>query len=116
MYLPNYAIADIAPSQTDSSLVTKKVGFVNRVIGGFVVAAGTATTIVLNSKGTGSGTAITSTLFCGANGGICWPIAANERIGDPPFGYFESIRGEGITATTGSGTTVGVTLVYIQIS
>ncbi len=115
MYLPSYKSVDIAPSQTDSSLVAAKSGVVYRVIGGFAMAAGTATTLIFSSKGTGSSTAITCTLPCGANGGICFPIAAQERTGDPPYGYFETNRGESLTATTGSGTTVGVSLVYIQI-
>lgn len=115
MYLPNYKTLDIAPSQTDSVLVAGKPGLVYRVIGGFALAAGTATTFFLSSKGTGSSTAITSTMPYGANGGISWPIAAQERAGDPPFGYFETNRGESLTATTGSGSTVGVSLVYIII-
>lgn len=116
MFIPNYAKSDVASSQTDSALISAKVGVVNRIIGGFIIVAGTATNVTLNSKGTGAGTSITSTLPCGINGGISWPIAAQQNTGDPPFGYFESARGEGITVTTGAGASViGVNLTYIQI-
>jgi hypothetical protein len=115
MFQPSYKISDVPPSQTDAALVSAKTGVVYSVFGGFAVVSGTATTLVLNSKGTGAGTAITSTLFCGANGGIALPLTAQQNTGEPPFGYFESNRGEGITATTGAGSTVGISLVYIQI-
>lgn len=115
MYNPNYVTANVAPGQTDSSLISAKIGIVYRIIGGFAVVAGTATNVTLNSKGTGAGTAITSTLYCGINGGIAFPIASKQDTGDPPFGYFETNRGEGLTVTTGAGASTGITLVYIQI-
>jgi hypothetical protein len=115
MYLPNYVTANVAPSQTDSVLVAASSGVAYRVIGGSIIIGGTATNVTLNSKGTGAGTAITSQLACGINGGISFPIAAQQRTGDPPFGYFETNRGEGLTVNTGAGSSAGITLVYIKI-
>lgn len=115
MYTSRYAISDVAPSTTDGNIVTAKDGVVLRVIGGFLVAAGTATTIVFNSKPTGSGTAITSTIFCGANGGLIFPSVNPSGDGEPPYGYFQTTKGQGLSATTGAGSTVGVSVVYIEI-
>lgn len=115
MYLPNYATGNIAQSQTDSSLIAASVGVVYRIIGGFVIVAGTATNVTFLSKGTGAGTPITSQMPCGINGGISLAIAAQQNTGDPPFGYFETNRGEGLTVTTGAGASTGITLVYIKI-
>ena len=115
MFLPRYTKSDIAPSQTDSSLVTGKSGTIFRVVGGFLVCGGTATTIVFNSKPIGSGTAVSSTIYCGANGGLIFPSVQPSIVGEPPYGYFQTNKGEGLSATTGSGSTVGVSLVYVEI-
>lgn len=114
MYLPNYAIGNIAQSQTDSVLIAGSVGVVYRVIGGFAIAA-TATNVTISSKGTGASTPITSLMPYGANGGISWPLPAQQDTGNPPFGYFETNRGEALTVTTGAGASTGITLVYIKI-
>lgn len=115
MYLPNYAIGNIAPSQTDSVLVSASTGVVYRIIGGSAIVAGTATNVTFNSNGSGGSTPITATMPCGINGGIGWAIAAQENTGDPPYGYFETKRGESLTVTTGAGASTGITLVYIKI-
>ena len=115
MFPAKYAKSDIAPSQTDSSLVSAKESTIFRVVGGFLVCAATATTIVFNSKPIGSGTSISSTIFCGANGGLIMPSVAQVDSGEPPFGYFQTNKGEGLSATTGSGSSVGVSLVYVEI-
>ena len=115
MYAPKYTSSNIAPSQTDSSLVAAKASTILRVVGGFLVAGGTATTITFNSKPTGSGTAISSIIACGANGGLILPSVQPAYVGEPPYGYFQTNKGEGLSATTGSGSTVGVTLIYVEI-
>lgn len=115
MYNPNYASFNIAPSQTDSSLIAAQMGVAYRVIGGFAMVAGTATNVTLLSKGTGAGTTIGPLMPCGINGGISWPIAAQQKTGDAPYGYFESNRGEGITITTGAGASTAIHLIYIKI-
>lgn len=116
MLLVKTSFANIAASQTDSNIVTGVDGRKIRVIGGWVVNAGTAMNVTFNSKGTGAGTAITSIIPCGANGGLLMPSVQPDRVGEPPYGYFESNKGEGITATTGAGATiVGITLRYVEI-
>lgn len=115
MFTARYATATIDPSTTDGNIITAKPSYRFRVVGGFVVAGGTATNVTFNSKGTGSGTAISSTIYCGANGGLAMPSPPQIASGEPPFGYFQTNVGEGLSATTGSGTTVGISVVYIEL-
>mgnify|MGYP001575059044 FL=1 len=115
MYTARYATATVNPSTTDGSVITAKPSVVFRVVGGFVVAGGTATNVTFNSKGTGTGTAISSVIYCGANGGLVMPSPPQIASGEPPFGYFQTTRGEGLAATTGSGTTVGISVIYVEI-
>lgn len=114
MYLAKYALANIAPGQTDSNIITAKPNVVFRVIGGFVVNGATATGITFNTKGPGSGTAITSLVSCGSYGGVIFPAPSQAAGGEFPCGYFETTRGEGLTATTTAGGTVGITVTYIE--
>lgn len=116
MFTAKYATSNIAPSTTDAALIAAKPSTVFRIVGGFLVASATATSITFNSKGTGAGTAISSTIYCGANGGLIMPSPSQTRLGESPYGYFQTNKGEGLSATTGSGTTVGVSLVYVEIS
>ena len=115
MYKAKYSFSNVSPGATDSSIITAKPNVVFRVIGGFVVCGATATSITFNSKPTGSGTAITSAVSCGSYGGLIFPAPSQSNIGEVPSGYFETTKGEGLTATTGAGGTVGVTLTYLEI-
>ena len=116
MLLSKTSFANVAASQTDSNIVTGIESRRIRVIGGFVVVAGTATDVTFNSKGTGSGTAITSIIPCGANGGAVWSLPAQQATGETPHGYWTTNKGEGLTVTTGAGATiVGVTVVYVEM-
>ena len=115
MYTANYATATINPSVTDGAIITAKPSVVFRVVGGFVVSGGTATNVTFNSKGTGTGTAISSIIYCGANGGLVMPSPPQIASGEPPFGYFQTTRGEGLKATNGGGTTVGISIIYVEI-
>lgn len=116
MYAPKYTFSNVSPSTTDSAIITGKPGVIMRVVGGWLMASGTATTITFNSKGPSAGTAITSSVYCGINGGVLFPSNQPDRVAEAPYGYFQSNKGEGITASTGGGTTVGVNLVYVEIS
>ncbi len=98
--------ANIAASQTDSALVTAIAGRYIRVIGLATLTGATATTITFNSKGSGSGTAISMLLANAANGGAVLPLAPGGRW------WFQTNIGEALTATTGSGSTTGVQVVY----
>lgn len=105
---PKFAKANIPASTTDGALVSGVTGKRLRVVGFRVMAGGTATNVTFNSKPAGAGTAISETMGCGANGG--------QHGGFSPVGHFQSVAGEGITVTTGSGSTVGVGIVYIELT
>lgn len=105
---PKFAFANIAASQTDSSIIAASGGRKFRVLAYRVLAGGTATNFTFNSqKGTSAGSAIAETLQCGANGGISVPFS--------PVGHFETNMSEGLTGTTGAGSTVGVGVVYVEV-
>lgn len=69
------------------------------------LAGDTATDVTLNSKGSGAGTAISSTKQVAANGG--WAMAR----GTPQDYLYRTKRGEALTVTTGAGSTVGIDLI-----
>lgn len=104
---PTFALANIAASQTDANVVTAVSGKRIRVIGLVVMAGGTATNVTFNSKPGGSGVAISMLFACGANGGAVLPFN--------PVGWFQTVSGEGLTVTTGSGATTGIQVVYIEV-
>lgn len=116
MLLSNTSFANVAASQTDALVVAAQDGKRIKVIGGFVIVAGTATNVTMNSKGTGTGTAITSIMPCGINGGISWPLPSQSTSGEPPHGYFTTNKGEGLAVTTGAGASItGVTVTYVTV-
>ena len=78
-----------------------------RALSYIVHAGGTATDFTFNTKPGGSGTAISHLIACGANGG---EVASRNNDG-----WFETADNEGLSGTTGSGSTVGVTVVYAKI-
>lgn len=104
---PQYAFANIAASTTDGSIVAAQAGFKIVVIALAAVCGGTATTLVFNSKGGGAGTAISMTFANAANGGAV--LSYN------PKGWFATNLGEGLTATTGTGSTTGVQVTYVLL-
>lgn len=99
----------IAASATDSALVaavaTKKV----RVVA-FLINQGdtTPSTVTFNSKSGGAGTAIYPPLKYAANGGTTTPLIE--------AGWFESNVGEGVSVTTGAGSTTGVGVIYKYVA
>lgn len=96
--------ANVASATTDGALVTAATNKKVRVLGVTVVAGGTATTVTFNSKPSGAGAAVSATFDLSARGVLVLPI--------DEFGWFESAAGEGLTATTGTGSTVGIQVVY----
>lgn len=99
------AYDSIAASQTDSNLVTAVTGKKIRVLGAVLNQGDTtASAITFNSKGSGAGTAISPALKAAANGGFVLP--------HNPVGWFETLRGEGLTVTTGAGSTSSVLVQY----
>lgn len=103
-FKPLKALANVAQSQTDSVLVAGVTGKKIRVLGLAVVAGGTATNVTFNSKPSGSGVAISALFALAANGTMVLPLN--------PAGWFETVAGEGLTVTTGTGGTTGIQLVY----
>lgn len=105
---PKFAFANIAASQTDSVIVAAIGGRKIRVLSFRVMAGGTATNFTFNTKSvtTAAGVAITEQFQCGANGGQIGPYSST--------GHFETKDGEGLTGTTGAGSTVGVGVVYVD--
>lgn len=97
--------ANIAASQTDSSVIAAVTGKVIRVLAIANVAGATATNITFNSKGSGAGVAISPLFANGINGGEVLPFN--------PMGWMETVSGEALTATTGAGATTGIIVTYI---
>jgi hypothetical protein len=96
--------ANIAASQTDSSLVSAKTGFIIAVYQLAVLVGGTATDVTFNSKPSGAGVAISPLFAFGANGGIVLPFTGRA--------WFKTVVSEGLTVTTGAGSTSGILLSY----
>ena len=100
--------ANIAASTTDGALVTAVTGKKIRVLGYTLHAGDTAgSEVTLNTKPVGAGTAITSLKNLSANQQMVYP--QNED------GWFETTAGQGLTITTGAGSTTGIDLVYVEI-
>jgi hypothetical protein len=100
------AFANVAASSTDSNIVssvaTKKI----RVLAINAVAGATATNLTFNTKPAGAGSAISPLYANGPNGG--------EILSYNPHGWFQTTAGEGLTVTTGSGSTTGVLVTYVE--
>ncbi len=103
---PAYAFANVAASQTDSSIVTATAAKVIRVLQVAFVAGATATNITFNTKPTGAGSAISPLFADAGNGGVVLPYS--------PVGWFETGSGEGLTVTTGAGATTGILVTYVK--
>lgn len=103
------ALANVAASQTDSSLVAAVAGKKIRVLSAVAVAGGTATNLTFNSKGGGAGVAISCLFANGANGGFVLPMSADGS------GWFETNTGEALTVTTGAGSTTGILVKYAEV-
>lgn len=97
------AKADIAAGQTDSAIVVAVAGKKIKVLALHAQAGGTATNITFNS----ASTAISPVYANAANGGIV--LSFN------PAGWFQTVAGEALTATTGAGSSTGITLTYIEV-
>lgn len=100
------AFANIAASTTDGAVVAAVASKKLCVLGLVVEDGATATTIVFNSKPAGAGTAISMTFQNGVNGGAVLSYG--------PGCWFETVSGEGLSATTGAGSTTGVQVKYVE--
>ena len=100
--LPNVlrTFANVAVSQTALSVIAAVAGKKIRVIALVLVAGATATNVTFNS----AATAKTCLFACPANGGPT--LQFNQE------GWFQTVAGEALTVTTGTGSTVGVQITY----
>lgn len=90
---------NIAASQTAATLIAAQTGKAIRVHS-LLVSAGTATPMHFTS----AGTAITGSIYSGANGGAVLPHNSS--------GWFETAKGAALGVTTGAGGSTGYTLSY----
>ena len=104
---PKFAKANVAASQTDSSIVAAVTSKKIRVLSYTIITAASATNITFNSKPAGAGTAISSLKACGVNDGV--------HASYCPVGHFETVAGEGLTVTTSAGSTTGIDVVYVEV-
>lgn len=99
---------NIAASATDSVLVAAVTGVKIRVLAVLLNHGDTtASSVTFNSKGSGAGTAISPLLKGPANGGFVVPYSKQ--------GWWETNAGEGLTASTGAGSTTGITVLYERV-
>lgn len=101
------AFDNVAAGQTDDAQVAAVAGHRIRVINLVALCAATATTLTFNSKPAGAGAAIYALLANAVNGGEVLP--RNED------GWFETNSGEGLSVTTGAGSTTGIAISYILV-
>lgn len=104
---PKFAFANVAASQTDSNIVTAVTSKKIRVLAAYFVAGATATNVTFNTKPAGAGSAISALFADSANGGAILPFC--------PVGWFETASGQGLTVTTGAGSTTGIGVVYVEV-
>lgn len=104
---PAYAFANVAASQTDSVIVASPGAVKIRVLAVYAVTGGTATNLTFNTKPAGAGSAISPLFANAANSGEVLPFS--------PIGWFETNTSEGLTVTTGAGSTTGIGVVYITV-
>lgn len=102
-----YAFANVAAASVDASVVAAVAAKKLRVVALVLVCGASATTVTFNSKPAGAGTAISMQFQNAANGGAVLPF--NQA------GWFETTAGEGLSATTGAGSTTGVQVVYVEV-
>lgn len=104
---PKFKFVNVAASATDGAIVTAVAGKRLRVLAVAFVAGATATTCTFTSKGAGAGTAISCAFANAANGGAA--------LGPSALGWFETVEGEGLSVTTGAGSTTGIQVVYVEV-
>lgn len=106
-YTVKRAFANVAASSTDSNIVSAVAAKVLWIISYRIIAGTTATNVTFNTKPAGAGTAIDFLHACAASGG-----AMGQRNIDS---WFRTGSGEGLTVTTGAGSTVGIGVTYIEV-
>lgn len=101
------AFANVAAGTVDAALVAAVAGKRLLVLVFRLHAGAVATGVTFNSKGGGAGVAISETFECNARGG--------RADGFSPIGHFMTATGEGLSVTTGAGSTVGIGVAYLAV-
>jgi hypothetical protein len=101
------AKASVAASQADSAVITAVTGKKLRVTSMILSCGSPATTVTFNTKPSGSGTAITNAIHLPSNGSVVMPYN--------PAGWCETSAAEGLTVTTGAGSTTTYQIGYVEI-
>ena len=101
------AFANVAASQTDSPLVTAVAAKELLILAVAAICGDTPTTLTFNSKPVGAGTAISPLLYNDAAGG--------EVLPHNPAGWMKTNSGEGVSVTTGAGSSTGIIVTYVEL-
>lgn len=101
------AVAAIASATTDGAVVAAVAARIIRVTSYVLSPATTATACTFTSKPAGSGVA-KSAVITTATG---TPFSSGYN----PEGWFDCVVGEGLSLTTGTGSTVGVQVTYTLV-
>jgi hypothetical protein len=100
------ALFNIEASQTEAVLIGGVSGKRVIVHGALIVSGPNPTSLTFNSTGSGGSFPISPTFQCGANSwGTIPPLTGLD-------GWFKTNVGEGLTVTTGAGSTTGIQLLY----
>lgn len=98
------AVLNVTASSTGTTVVAAVAFKAIRVVQVAMVTAATATNVTFN---TSSGAAISPLFANGANGGAV--LNYNSE------GWFTTVPGDGLTVTTGAGSTTGILIGYVTI-
>lgn len=103
---PKRALLDIPPDTTDAELVAAVPGYIIVVLQVLIICGPDATDITFCSMD-GASVPISPLISNAANGGAVLPFTE--------AGWFETVRGEMLCATTSAGSDVGVLIAYALI-
>lgn len=101
------AVVNVPSGTTDQAVVAAVPGLRIVVLQFRIHCGATATAVTFNTKPTGAGVAISEAFQCAVNGG--------RADGFSPVGHFVTETGEGLSVTTGAGSTVGIGVRYIEV-
>lgn len=104
---PLFGKAGIAAATTDGAVIAAVASKKIRVLAFALAPATTATACTFTSKPAGAGTAISAIIEAGSTSTTVFPYN--------PLGWFETVAGEGLSLTTGAGSTVGVQVTYVTV-
>jgi hypothetical protein len=103
---PKFAFATVTAAATDTAIVAAVSGRRIRVLDVKLTTTVAATGITFNTKPSGAGVAITP----------AFTVAVDVvSFGFNQLGHFQTSVGEGLSATTGAGNSIGVQITYIEV-